>query len=369
MIIGVDVGGAHLKFAARDGRTSHVAFPLWRAPERLTDELTSALAPFAPFDELRVTMTGELCDCYANRREGVASIIAAIEESLRATSPRATMRVWTLDGVWLGPSEAIDRAPRVGAANWLALATWIGLEHALGDGLLIDIGSTTTDIIPIRNGAPLPAGRTDTERLVAGELVYTGVERTPICAVVRDVPLSDGISCPVAAELFATTLDAYLILGSIDEDPDRRDTADGRTRTREAARARIARCVCADRDDLDEPGIRSIASAVRNAQLDRIREAIARVERRRGRRADWVVASGSGAFLAAAAVESRRLRRVADTYGADVARSACAFALTRIPYPAFFPPAARTSQDSAGQRPAGTLSPTGRVRPADADCT
>ena len=91
--------------------------------------------------------------------------------------------------------------------------------------------------MPLLDGLPVAQGRTDPERLRCRELVYTGVRRTPLCALLG----SDG-----AAELFATTLDVYLILGWIAEDPADHNTADGRPATKAAAEARLARMICAD---------------------------------------------------------------------------------------------------------------------------
>ena len=119
------------------------------------------------------------------------------------------------------------------ASNWLALATIAARLVGQGGGLLIDVGSTTTDIIPLIDGNPAPRGRTDTERLGSGELVYTGVRRTPVCALADRLPFG-GVPTGLAAELFATTHDVYLTLGALPEKPDDTDTADGRPATREA---------------------------------------------------------------------------------------------------------------------------------------
>src|SRR5438445_198069 len=98
---------------------------------------------------------------------------------------------------------------------------WIGLDigganikaaHSEGPALLIDIGSTTTDLIPMDRGTVAARGRSDTERLQAGELVYAGIRRTPLCALATELPFR-GIPTGLAAELFASTLDVYLTLG------------------------------------------------------------------------------------------------------------------------------------------------------------
>src|SRR5205085_10035094 len=138
----------------------------------------------------------------------------------------------TTDGRFVNTTQARRDHLKTAGANWLAAATYAGRSATDGGAILIDVGSTTTDIIPIWNGVPCPAARTDWERLKSRELVYTGVRRTPVCA------LTDGDG---AAELFATTLDVYLILGKIPEDSTNLDTADGRPATIDLAHARLAR--------------------------------------------------------------------------------------------------------------------------------
>ena len=49
--------------------------------------------------------------------------------------------------------------------------------------VLFDVGTTSADLIPIVNGQVVAQGRTDPERLLSGELVYTGALRTPAEAV------------------------------------------------------------------------------------------------------------------------------------------------------------------------------------------
>src|SRR5262249_41215090 len=143
---------------------------------------------------------------------------------------------WRNDGRFVDLAEA-RRAPlQVASANWLALAQFAGRFAAKGPALLIDVGSTTTDIVPLVNGRPVPKGRTDPERLRCSELTYLGVRRTPLCAIRGDL----------AAELFATTQDLFLILGWLPEEPANLNTPDGRPATRAAAHARLARMLCAD---------------------------------------------------------------------------------------------------------------------------
>jgi probable H4MPT-linked C1 transfer pathway protein len=165
--------------------------------------------------------------------------------------------------------------------------------------LLVDIGSTTTDITPISGGRVLAEGRNDPERLVRGELLYTGALRTPICAIVRQVPLWGGW-CPVAAELFATAQDVHLLLGHLPVEQCTSPSADGRPATPEFAAERLARIVCADLELLSQAEVQAIAHYIAAEQIEQIAAAMAQVLSRVNV-AGPVTAVGVGAFLAEAA--------------------------------------------------------------------
>ena len=115
--------------------------------------------------------------------------------------------------------------------------------------------------------------------MLAGELVYTGVERSPVCAVVGQVPYR-GQTCAVAQELFATMRDVYLVLGKLTEQPENLQTADGRPSTRTAAVARLARMICADETEFDEQDAVEMAAAAAEAQAELVCAALSRVTRR-----------------------------------------------------------------------------------------
>ncbi len=155
-VLGLDIGGANLKAATSDGRAVSLPFALWREPRALPERLRSLLRQ-APHERLAVTMTGELCDCFATQREGVGAILDAVVKA----APRTPTLVWSTTGRFVAIDEARANPERVAAANWHALATFAGRFAAAGAALLIDIGSTTTDIIPLWNGEPRPQGWTD----------------------------------------------------------------------------------------------------------------------------------------------------------------------------------------------------------------
>lgn len=294
--IGLDVGGANLKAADGRGRSVSVPFELWKRPAELAGAIHSLLAsfseaPVAPVAGVALTMTGELADCYATKAEGVRAIVA----STSGAAGPLPVRVATTDDCWLDPA-GIEREPLLAAAaNWRVAARLVA-RATPGPGLWIDIGSTTTDAIPFAEGRVTATGATDTERLLAGELLYTGVRRTPVCAIVDRLPYR-GQDCPVMAEWFATSADAWLLLGELAEDASDLSTADGRPFTRAASIDRLARCVGADRETFTEADALIAAKAIACQQQSQLAASIAR------QTAGTLVASGEGAFLAQLAAE------------------------------------------------------------------
>jgi probable H4MPT-linked C1 transfer pathway protein len=247
----------------------------------------------------------------------VGFVLDALDEAL----PDQPVKIYALDGRFLEPGDARARPLDVAAANWAATARFVGRE--LPDCLLLDIGTTSTDIIPITGGEPATLGRTDPERLLSGELVYTGAVRTPVEAVARTVPLWGG-HCPLAAESFALMGDVYLWLDTSDYSV---RPPDGRPATREFAGERLARAVCADAEMLEEEAVGTIASALAEAQLESVLAGIERVCARHPRLTIAVV-TGLGDFIAAEAARRRNLEVVplAERIG-DAARTAPAAAV------------------------------------------
>ncbi len=324
---GWDIGGVHLKQSRltfdSEGRgalrTAIEPFEIWKAPGSLADRLSAMLERPEPAAgwmnpdrggvagvRHAVTMTAELSDVFPSRAEGVRSVLRACAEALG----EETFRVFTLDGDLIGPGIAMERPMIAAAANWAATAHLVA--GRAGPSILIDVGSTTTDIIPIGPEGPAPAARDDTGRLMTGELVYTGALRTPPSSLTGTVPLRGGL-CRIACEQFCIMADAYLVLGRIGPADYTVPTPDGRGRSRREATARLARLVCADADDLDGREIGAIAQHLERRQIDRIAGALGEVAARHPELAGRpVIVAGAGAFVArdAAARAGREARRL-----------------------------------------------------------
>ncbi|MEZ6086510.1 MAG: hydantoinase/oxoprolinase family protein [Pirellulaceae bacterium] len=288
--IGIDVGGANLKFADCDGWTHAEAFPLWKHPEKLSDRLRRILPIKHPNLAYALTMTGELADCFDDRAAGVVAIIDSVVEAIGCES---LLRVYGLGGHWFRPGEGSARWNDIAAANWFAMGAYATrLLQESERGVLIDIGSTTTDVIALARGGVQTASRSDFDRLRTSELLYFGVGRTPLCAIAARLPFR-GDMVPVMAEWFATTDDCRLVLGLVEESPSDVETADGKPRTVQHSIRRLARTIGLDHSMFGLEDAKRIARWVERELKQRLATAIGQVAPDADR---WVI-SGHGSWL------------------------------------------------------------------------
>ncbi len=304
-MIGIDVGGANLKLV--DDAGSHIHYcPLWEeAP------ITGILSRYAKGkdDPAAVVMSGELADCFRNKMEGISFIVDAVKKAF----PKA---------IFYGTDAAFHTGPvpQLAAANWLASADYFRTRYP--DAVLLDVGSTTADIIPVNHFDDL-RGHTDLTRLQDGYLVYTGMLRTNIATLLRSVEL-DGVETPVSTEYFATSADAHLVLGHITSQQYSCDTPDKKEKTLDASLRRLARVVCSDLEEIGERGAMQVASAFWAVQRRKILTATALAATESG--AQRVIVAGIGAPLFAPELGGIDL---SDEIG-DIADALPAFAVREI---------------------------------------
>ena len=304
-MIGIDVGGANLKIV--DDRGVHIHYcPLWEhAP--ITVQLDQYVS--SPDEEAVVVMSGELADCFSNKMEGISFIVDAVKKAF----PYA--RFYGTDDQF--HTRAV---PQLAAANWLASAAYLKEEYP--DGVLLDIGSTTADIIPLCRFADLK-GLTDLQRLQKGYLVYSGMLRGNIATLLQSVVL-DGITTPTSSEYFAISADAHLVLGHITPADYRCDTPDRKEKTLDASLKRLARVVCADLDETGGSGALQIAEQFWKIQRELICKQVLRIAKECG--TGKIIVAGIGAPLFARELDGTDLNR---ELGA-VAQALPAFAVREI---------------------------------------
>ena len=225
VIIGWDIGGAHLKGArVKDGRVEAVvqaATPLWLGLDSLEAAFDALRAQLGRADHHVITMTGELCDAFPSRREGVAGLAAIAANHLGPLAPS----LYAGRAGFVDLREAASHALDIASANWHASAALVALR--LPDALFIDIGSTTADLIPVVARRVAAIGYSDAERLASGELVYTGMTRSFVMSLASRAPFR-GAWTSLMNEYFASSADVHRILGDLPDGADKMASADGR---------------------------------------------------------------------------------------------------------------------------------------------
>ena len=330
-VVGWDIGGAHVKACLlRDGRVFDVAqwaCPLWQGIEHLHRVLQLARARWPQLGTAShaVTMTGEMTDLFEHREDGVQRIAAALNEALAPASPDA-LRFFAGESRWCRLAEVGVHWERIASANWLATATHAA--HCIDEGVLIDIGSTTTDLIAFRAGGVLGTGRSDAERLASGELVYHGVVRTPLCALGPRVAWR-GRETNVMNEFFATTADVYRLTGELDPAHDLHPSADNAPKDAPSTRRRLARMIGLDAREAAPDDWLAFAHTWRARQVNELAGQLRRVVAAHGLSANAVALSaGCGEFLVADIVAQSGLPREQLRYGRAVARLGAAALLS-----------------------------------------
>ena len=298
--VGWDIGGAHVKACLlADGVPRGIAqwpCPLWQGMRHLEEALAQAQARWPSHWNAGLahaaTMTGEMVDLFADRADGVARIAAQL-----ACSLGPTLRLFDAAGDWRGPHEAARHWKGIASANWQATGRVVAAR--VHDAILVDIGSTTTDLIPVRGGRVLLDGTNDAERLASGELVYQGVVRTPLCALGPRVRWR-GRAVNVMNEFFATTADVYRLTGELSPAHDQAAPADAGSKDERATHARLARMVGRDARDGSPEDWLALATCWKEAQLAELHGQLQRVcDRAQLPDRAPVIAAGCGAFLAA----------------------------------------------------------------------
>ncbi len=330
--LALDIGGANIKAAWRNRSglvTRNVPFALWAAPDELPGRLRSIIDHAAQPSRILLTMTAELCDCFETKRDGVCHVLSSVTDAARGCD----MRVWSTEGRWYSHDTARDDTLKIAAANWHAAGTYLARRFEDMRAVWLDVGSTTTDIILLADGAVRVTGLTDTDRLASGELLYQGGSRTPLMAVAQRVPFG-GRDSLVMAERFADMRDVAVLLGHTGELEEEIDTCDGRPLSRRCCAARVARTIGGDLDTMTEAHTIELAAAFARAAADRLHDAVDRVAQRFDAPPQTLLLSGSGTWLARMAIPAERsnLRVIdlADELGADASAAVCAVALLEL---------------------------------------
>lgn len=306
-IIGLDIGGANTdcSIIEIDEDKNIISmihereyFPMWKDNDKLKEFLHNLCKNDTDIDVVCVSMTAELSDGYVSKKEGVNDI----SQKIMDVFPNKKVYFVTFDGL-KSYAELQKNLLSAAAANWIGTSEII--KYIEKDCIFMDIGSTTIDIIPIKNKKEIASGHSDLERLSTGELIYTGMLRTNPASIVHTVPIHDK-KTRVSSELFTITADIHRILGNIHEDDYTCTTPDGNDKDITSCKRRLSRLVCADLDTLEDEEIIKLAKYIEKKQIEQIHSGLMEVVDRTQIRTVLVTSIGS-AYLCEKAAEMLKL--------------------------------------------------------------
>ncbi|AEA47956.1 hydantoinase/oxoprolinase family protein [Archaeoglobus veneficus] len=292
--LGLDVGGANLKFSLVEGKGEKggmggiIYFPIWKNADRLANRLAELNDTLEP-EKVGVVITAELSDVFSSKSEGVKFV----ESSVLKAFPDSEVYFLSVDGVL---SREANPPSDFAASNWVASVLF--LAKTFEDFLFADMGSTTTDLIPVKG--KILAAKTDYERLKRGELIYMGVLRTPVFHVLPH------FTVPLVPEFFAITGDVFVVTGDIAADDYTCETPDGRGKEVKNCMQRLARQLCCDLEEIGEDFVTELAAEAKKAIIEKIANAMSGLASIHG--LNTVVGCGIGEFI---------LQHAAKTAGLD----------------------------------------------------
>ncbi|WP_211204163.1 (4-{4-[2-(gamma-L-glutamylamino)ethyl]phenoxymethyl}furan-2-yl)methanamine synthase [Methanocaldococcus fervens] len=320
MILGIDIGGANTKITEIDGdnyKIHHIYFPMWKKK----DELEDLLKNYADnVDYVALVMTAELADCYKTKKEGVEDIINKVENAFNCP-----IYVFDVNGNFLTSEEAKKNYLDVSASNWNATAKFVS-EFIKDSCILVDMGSTTTDIIPIKNKNIL-AEKTDLDRLMNNQLVYVGTLRTPVSFLTNKIDFRGKLT-NLSSEYFAITADISIVLNKIKEEDYSCDTPDNAGKDFESCLTRLARVLCADREIVKDDELIDFANKLYNKLLELIRENVDAISNKYN--LNDVVITGLGEEILKDALNGYNIISIKDIYGKDVSLATPSFAVAKL---------------------------------------
>ncbi len=279
-ILGLDIGGANTKAALIEFSNSKIIhsfsfieyFPFWeknlnQIPEMFKKIIEKLIIKnkftIDNVNFISITITAELSDAFQTKREGILTIVNALEQIFE----KEKLFFINNKNEFSSFDEVKSDPISVAAANWVSTSLFLG--KFVPKCILIDAGSTTIDVIPILNSVPVSRGKNDVERLMNRELIYTGGLRATIPSITHFLPYKDKM-VRISFEKFALVSDVHRILNNISETEYINDTADNRSKTLNDCYARLARMICMDLESISIKELDKIAKYIYDKQIEMI---------------------------------------------------------------------------------------------------
>ncbi len=279
-ILGLDIGGANTKAALLQIENDNINksfsyieyFPFWEKTlndipamfKRVVEKLIMREnLPLGDVHFISISITAELSDAFQTKREGILTILNALEQIF----DKEKMFFINNRNEFSGFDQVKSDPISVAATNWVSTSLFLG--KFVPKCILIDAGSTTIDVIPILNSVPVSRGKNDVERLMNRELIYTGGLRATIPSITHFLPYKDKM-VRISFEKFALVSDVHRILNNISETEYINDTADNRSKTLNDCYARLARMICMDLESISTKELDIIAKYIYDKQIEMI---------------------------------------------------------------------------------------------------
>ena len=271
VVIGWDIGGAHLKAArVKSGRVEEVvqaATPLWLGLDSLEAAFDAVHAQLGARRSSRDYHDWRTLRRFRLAPRGCHGSGHDRGKSSRSFGPEHLRR-----------PRRLHRARRSRSARRRHRLSQLACERRAHRASSFEkrCSSTSARQQPISFQLS-PAGSRQSvtataERLASGELVYTGMTRSFVMALASRAPFR-GAWTPLMNEYFASSADIHRILDDLPYGADKMPTADGREKTVDASRARLARMIGREADEAAALEWKGLAAWFAEEQIRQIADA------------------------------------------------------------------------------------------------
>ncbi len=286
--LGIDIGGAHLKIIGldKDGIVIFAEYSSCRVWEgtKFLGKLFKDLNNLFPRKTLKcaITITAEMCDNFKDRKEGFKKII------------KLCQILEFKKYFYVNNSQIFKKKPKYSefiSMNWHSIGRF--LENKVDNAILLDFGSTTTDLVCIKDNRIANEYFDDFLRINNYELKYTGFTRTPLYGITHEIKSTNNVQ-KIIPENFSESSDIYRVLNKLDKKNDVDKTSDNRGKTKKESLIRISRNFGFDYKILFKKKIEKICNEISSIQLYSIYEAMNKLQKKFQIKKPTIIVSGIG---------------------------------------------------------------------------
>ena len=179
------------------------------------------------------------------------------------------------NGKYVNYDTAIKSTEKLFSTNWILTSKFLNYKKNID--LIIDVGSTTTDII--FKDMNIENNINDHMRLTNKTLLYLGVVRTPLPMIADNIKYK-GRDISLVNEVFATTGDIFNINNDIDFSDLDYLGSDNLQFTKENSFTRLARVIGLDYKDCQEKHLIDVANNFKNIFISKIIDNIRAIDKK-----------------------------------------------------------------------------------------